>query len=247
MVASGKMTRSKNRRRFRTAGILGLALGVGFVLTGIAFGLFGSTTPSSANAFSAGKVVVGTGGGASVQCNVTNLAPGDASSGYPSGSGVANQSFAQCRYFVTYSGSVPAYLGLDVAVANSGGNKLYDGTSTGLQLLVQDSSGTTYIGRAAGHGGTNYTAQSGASFGTTLNSGATASDLLISTGPESGSPTAFSDEFTVDYNLPIPASDANIGGTTTVTLTFHAVQAANNPLPSGCTSSGVSCTGLTWS
>ncbi len=213
------------------------------LVTGVSFALFSASSPSQSGTFTSGSVVVGLGSGTSVQCNVSNQAPGDASTGYPSGSGVANQLSTQCTYFVTYTGSVSAWLAVDVAVAD-GTPSLYDGTAAGLQLLVKDGS-TTFIGSGVGAGGTSYTAQGGSTFGATLASPGTASDLLVSTSPQAGT---FTDEFTIDYHLPIPSSNANIGGSSTVTLTFHAVQAGNNALPASCTAAGMSCaTGMSWS
>lgn len=225
------------------AGIASLAA----VASGLTFGFMSATTTGVANGFVAGRVVVTPGPGTSVVCDVTNLAPGDASTGYPSGPGVEDTTFPQCAYDVEYTGTVSggAYLGLDVKVTSSTGTKLYDGTSSGLRLLIRGSNGTTYIGSGSGEGGTSYTTQGGTSFGTTLRSTATAPDLLVGTSPHTA---GFTDEFTVDYNLPrTSSSNANIGGETAITLTFHAVQATHNTLPSTCTASGVSCTGLVWS
>jgi hypothetical protein len=243
-----KARRSSRTRALRATSILTGTAALATLASGVTYGIYTATTSAEQNAFTSGTVVVKPGTGTSVVCHVTNLAPGDASSGYPAGAGVANTGFTQCRYFVKYTGTVPAYLGLDVKVTNGGGAKLYDGTATGLQLLIKDSAGNTYVGSAAGQGGTKYTAQGGSPFTSTLASGTTVADMLVSTSAKTGSPTAFTDEFTVDYNLSSTSSnDANIGGTTTITLTFHAVQAGNNSLPSGCTAAGTACTGLHWS
>jgi hypothetical protein len=238
--------RRVTRRLLTAASLVATFAAVASMVTGLTFALESATSPTQTSRFSVATVTVGLGTGTAVQCTIANLAPGDASSSYPSGPGVANQSFAQCRYFVKYTGTAAAYLALDVAVANSG-TPLYNGSATGLQLLVQDTNGTTYVGGAPGEGGTSYTAEGGPSFATTLSSGATASDLLVSTSSQTGSPTAFTDEFTIDYWMAIPSANTNIGGTTTVTLTFHAVQAGNGALPGGCSAAGTSCTGLSWS
>lgn len=258
------LTRSEGTRRFTrkqqltAAGFVATLLAVMSLVTGITFGLFSTTTTGQTNTFTTGNVTVGLGSGTSVVCSVTNLAPGDSSTGYPSGSGVADQSFQQCKYFVTYTGSAPAYLAVNVAV-NNPTTELYNATSSGLQLFIRDfyqgAYQTTYVGGSASTGGFEYTAQGGTSFGSTLSAGSTASDLLVSTSSYTGSGFtstfgASGDEFTVDYNLPYnSSSNSNIGGSTTITLTFHAVQAGNNALPSACNSAGagVSCTGLAWS
>ena len=230
------------RRLLTAAGLVAALLGVLAFAGGITVARLSGSKTSGGLAFTSGTVVVGLGAGTAVQCNVSNLVPGDASTGYPSGTGVANQTSNQCRYFVKYTGTVHAYIALDVAITN-GTTKLYDSTATGLQLLVRDTAGTTYVGASAGHGGTHYTAQGGSSFAATLGSPGSATDLLVSTSPQSGT---FTDEFTVDYNLAIPSSNTNIGGTSTATLTFHAVQSGNNALPVACTAAAIACTGLLW-
>jgi len=232
------------RRILVSLGAITTASALAATGVGGTFARLSATKVSGSNAFTTGTVVVGLGAGTSVQCNVTDLVPGDASTGYPSGSGVANQSATQCRYFIKYSGTALAYLALDVAITN-GATRLYDGSGTGLQLLVADSAGTTYVGSAAGQGGIKYTTQGGSSFGTTLSSPGTASDLLVSTSAQN---STFTDEFTVDYNLAVPSSNNNIGGSSTVTLTFHAVQRNNNTLSNQCSAAGIACTsGLSWS
>lgn len=241
--------RRRRTRLYTAASILSAVAAIASLVGGVTYGLSGASEGAGPYRLTAGTVVVGLGTGTPVVCHVSNLAPGDASTGYPSGTGVADQTFAQCRYFVKYTGTDPAYLAVDVAVNNTVDN-LYTGAATGLQLLVKDSNGTTYVGSAANHGGTNYTAQSGGAFGSVLANGATASDLLVSTSPQTGSPATYTDEFTIDYWMAIPSTNNNIGGNTTVTLTFHAAPADNNAPPFSCTSpgAGVSCTsGMSWS
>ncbi len=51
-------------------------------------------------------------------------------------------------------------------------------------------------------------------------------------------------------HCPSPPGNTYQGGSTTVTLTFHAVQSANNPLPATCTTAGAQClpgSGFVWS
>jgi len=234
-----------SRTTVRRLGLVSMLAAGGMLAVGVTAARFTATGTSSASTFTTGSVSVGLdNSGTAVQCNVSNLAPGDASTGYlPSGSSVANNSSQQCSYLVKYTGSVPAFVAVDVAVTN-GGTKLYDATATGLQLLVQDTAGATYVGSASDQGGTKYTGQTGGSFGQTLGSPGTASNLLVSTNAKSN---GFTDKFTVDYNLAIPSSNTNIGGSSTVTLTFHAVQAGNNALPASCSAAGISCvTGMGW-
>ena len=74
----------------------------------------------------------------------------------------------------------------------------------------------------------------------------TTSNLLVSTSPAS---TNTAVGFSLDYALAAAAGNGYQGGSTTVTLTFHAVQSANNALPSGC-AAGQQCnagSGFAWS
>ena len=90
---------------------------VGAVATlaaGVTFGLFSSSQAGSANTFATGTVAVGS--PTSTVCTVSNIVPGDSSAGYSSAfSGQTNAKLATCSFSVTYSGSVPAYIGLGTA------------------------------------------------------------------------------------------------------------------------------------
>jgi hypothetical protein len=218
-----------------------LALGAGAVTTvgavatlvaGFTFGLFSGTESSGANTFTAGTVSVGAGTPTSVTCTITNMVPGDSSSGASAGS----KSDSTCTYNVKYTGSASAYLAVDVAVSN-GGTALYDGSATGLQLFLADGSSTSYLS------GTSYKQQGGAS--AALPAGATP-NLLVSTTPAS---TGTAVNFSLDYAMPAAAGNSYQSGSATVTLTFHAVQAGNNPVPGGC-AAGQQCnagSGFAWS
>jgi hypothetical protein len=242
--------RSASRKRLLTAAaVITSLLAATTLYAGVTSARLSAVRASGSTTFTAGTVKVGLGSGTSVQCAVTNLAPGEGSTGYSPGAGATTQ----CSYFVTYTGSEAAYLALDVAITN-GTTKLYDSNATGLQLLIKDNAATptTYVGSSAGAGGTKYRAQGSASLATTLASPGTASNLLVSTSSFTAATftTAFGAnglKFTVDYALPIPSSNSNIGGSSTITLTFHAVQASNNTLPAACTAAGMACTSQVWS
>jgi hypothetical protein len=218
-----------------------LALGAGAVTTvgavatlvaGFTFGLFSATGSSGANTFTAGTVSVGAGAPASVTCTISNMVPGDSSAGASAGS----KSYSTCTYNVKYTGSANAYLAVDVAVGN-GGSALYDGSATGLQLYLADGSSTSYLS------GTSYKQQGGASAALPA---ATTSNLLVSSTPAT---TGTAVNFSLDYALPATAGNPYQGGSATVTLTFHAVQAGNNPVPGGC-AAGQQCnagSGFAWS
>jgi len=107
---------------------------------GVTFGLFSATSSSQTNTFTAGTVSIGT--PVSVPCTVSNMVPGDDSTGYtPDVPGRTDAQTAACTFTVTYSGSAPAYIGLGMVAS---GTNLYDGTANGLQFQVSD-------------GGANYT------------------------------------------------------------------------------------------
>jgi hypothetical protein len=160
------------------------------------------------------------------------MAPGDSSSGYkPSGTLVGSGGDIECSITVSYGGNVPAYLGLDIGISSTAGtvsspaNGLFDGSATGLQLLIKDNQSTpvTYVN------GTSYTNKSGTSVAMSYNTGTT--DLLVNTTPFTSSSSAVT--FTLDYYLPTTSTTGYQGATSTFTLTVHAVQSGNNTA-TGC-------------
>jgi len=218
------------------------------LLTGATFGFFSSAGVSSgANTFSAGNVVVGLNpGGTQVTCSIGPMSPGDTQ---------ASTGNVACAYDVKYTGSVPGYLALDLKITGAGGTTtipygsvsaptaaqgLYDGTGNGLQFNITDGSSTTYMS------GVDYNLANGTATALTPASGtASVSDLLVNTTPVTNGATT---NVTVNYSLPTSAGNAYNLATSTITLTIHAVQAANNPLPGTCTATGNQClTGMTWS
>ena len=226
---------NRNRKKRLIAG-LGTAAGLASAATlvlGITFGLFSATQTSGNNVVTTGTVSVGNGSPASVTCNTANMVPGDSSTGY----GSLSAALTQCTFNVKYTGSAPAYLGVDVAVTspNTTSTALYDGTASGLQLKVKDGTPTTYINA------TSWTDQSGTSH--TLSAGTPVTDLLVSTTPASANQAV---SFTVDYGLALTSGNAYQNADAKVVLTFHAVQSGNNTVPGAC-AAGHQCSGLTWS
>lgn len=211
------------QRRVLMAGALLLALGSFVTLaTGITFGLFSSAPSPETNQFTAGTVSLTT--SATGACDAVTLAPGD--------------SPTPCTFQATYSGSLSAYLALDVLVetqAGSGGTPLYNPSGTdGLTVSVSDNqtSPVTYTMPT-----TPTSCPSGAPAGSTCYELA---DELVGTGAFTN---GFSVTFTTTTSLPLAAGNGYQGGGAEVILTAHAVQAANNPL--ACTSTptaGQSCT-----
>lgn len=208
------------------AGIAALAAGAAVAL-GITVALFSATQTSSSNTFTAGTVSVGL-GSESVTCQIAQIMPGDSSVGHPSGS----KDLSTCVYDVRYTGNAPAWLAVDILV-QGGTPSLYTGSSTGFQVLLTANDTLTLVN------GTSYLAQNGSS--TSLSSGVTAGDLLLSTTPaEQGDAIRFD----VDYLLPTLAPNALQGGEVSVTLTFHAVQSDNQPV--GTCVAGRQCGGIVW-
>ena len=229
------MNMSKKKKK-RLAIIAGSVATVGAAATlagGVTFGLFSASGAGGANTFTGGTVTVGTGTPVSVNCVITNMVPGDSSSGAAIGSKAATA----CTYNMKYTGSATAWMAVDVAVSN-GTTPLYDGTATGLQLYLKDGTPSTYLTSTAPTAGTTFAVQGGAA--TSLPSGTTA-NLLVSTTPAT---TGTAVIFTLNYAVPIATGNTYQGGSATVTLTFHAVQAGNNPLPGACVA-GQQCNATT--
>jgi len=216
------MSRKKKKQLAIIAGSIATVGAAATLAGGITFGLFSASGASGANTFTGGTVTVAAGTPASVTCTITNMVPGDSSVGAPIGS----KADTACTYNMKYTGSATAYLAVDVAVANTG-TALYDGTNTGLQLYLKDGT-STYLTSTAPTAGTTFTAQGGTA--TSLPVGTTA-DLLVSPTPAATNATV---SFTLNYAVPILSGNTYQGGSSTVTLTFHAVQAGNNPVTGAC-------------
>jgi hypothetical protein len=159
-------------------------------------------------------------------CTYPSLVPGDLT-------GSAN-----CSMPVTYTGSIPAYMSLTVALQSKsglGGIPLYDGTNTtGLILAISD--GHNHFTVPTGPGTTGGSCPSGSTCWTAANDLAAQYDngttnLTFKKGD--------SVTFTVTPRLPKTVGNRYQGGKATMTLVVQAVQAAANPLPSRCTVSTI--------
>jgi hypothetical protein len=238
------MTNRGAKKRAATLVALLASLGAGATfVAGITFGLFSSAGHGSGNnTFTAG--VVSFGSPASTTCTIIPMSPGDASMGWsPAGSN------ASCTYQVTYSGSVRAYLGLDVTITGVAGSPvapyggstpsaaggLFDGTASGLQVLATDSASTTFLN--------NTTYQNQAGSPVALAATSSVSDLLVGRTAVTNGGT---DTITVNYKLPASASNAYNLASSTIVLVIHAVQADNNALPAGCAAGNVCSAGFSW-
>lgn len=220
-----------------------LGAGATFV-SGVTLGFFSSAGQTSgSNTFTSG--IVSFGSPATTTCTIDPMAPGDASTGWsPAGS------YATCTYQVTYTGNVPAILGLDLSITSGAGSPvapyggatpsaaagLFDGTANGLQLLVTDTASTNFVNS------TTYQNQAGSPVA--LSSTSSVSGLLISRTPFTNGGT---DTITVNFKLPTSASNAYNLATSTMVLLVHAVQSDNNALPAGCAAGRVCTSGFSWS
>ena len=241
-------TKSVSRLRARrlvaaAAGVTTLAAAVTFA-AGVTVGLFSSAGHASgSNTFSAG--VVSFGSPVATTCTINPMSPGDASTGWtPAGTD------ATCTLQATYSGSIPAYLGLDMTITGVAGTPvtpyggttpaaaagLFDGTANGLQMTVTDGTPTTFLSN------TSYKNQAGTAV--TLSATSSVQGLLVRRASFTSGTT---ETITVNYQLPTSASNAYNSASTTIVLLVHAVQANNNPLPSGCAAGAVCTSGFNWS
>ena len=187
--------KSINKSMFSIGGGLLAIAAAGALTIGATMSLFSASESSSANAFATGTVAVGLGDSASVTCNVSEMSPGDSSAGSSTGS----KSLDTCTYNVKYTGSLPAWLSVDVAV-NSTGTNLYTAGATGLQFYVKDGS-TSIVD------GVNYKVIGGTN--TAITSGSTVEHILLNDTPVQG-PNARN--FNIDYLLPLLAPNALQGG-----------------------------------
>jgi predicted ribosomally synthesized peptide with SipW-like signal peptide len=200
---------------------------VGVLTLGVTLSLFSDSDTSATNTFVAGTVEVGP-DGASTTCSANQIMPGDSSSNFGQGS----QSLTPCNYKVKYTGTASAWLAVDILV-NGGTPNLFTGTGTGLQFLVKADGSTSIMN------GTTFLSTAGSA--TTVTAGTVATDILVS-----GTPAVTNDtlQFDIDYLLPLLAPNALQGGTADITLVFHAVQSANQPI--GSCVAGRQCTDITW-
>ena len=201
---------------------------VGVLTLGTTLSLFSDSDTSATNTFVAGTVEVGP-NGASTTCTVGQIMPGDSSTNYGDGSA----SMTPCNYNVVYTGSAAAWLAVDVLV-NGGSPNLFTGSSSGLQFRVRADGVTSIMN------GTTFANSSGSA--TPVSAGSAVTNILVRNTPAVTNDTV---QFNIDYLLPLLAPNTLQGGTADITLTFHAVQSANQPL--GACQAGRQCLGITWS
>ncbi len=196
-------------------------------------------------------------------CNVTGIAPGYSTDGYPGNLG--DQSGQKCTVDIFYTGSLDAFLALDVSVSTSAGTDtvacnggdasgtaacepLYDptnysaGTNDPLEVYVL-ANGDSYNGenaptQAFGIGSDQTITDPGTTGVDTGYSGTastgTAAKCESATGTDCPVQGGFKylESFSVYVYWPLDESGQNVfqNSSATITLTEHAVQAADNAL-----------------
>lgn len=231
-----RATASWGRRGLVVAGLVAV---VGAVLA-TAAAAFITLTGQGTGSASVGQVSMGLSASpSSTTCTFGSLAPGDLTG--------ANT----CVLSVTYTGTIPAFLSLTVAVqsrAGAGGHLLFDGTNTaGLTLAISD--GRRSFTVPTGAGTTGGSCPSGATCFTVPNELAA---WYAGVNPVLAFTTGKSVTWTVTPRFPATVDNSYQGASATVTLTAQAVQAPANALPGTCTVAtvGQSCPAsgsFTWS
>ncbi len=190
---------------------------------GVSLARLSTATPTQSGSVRDGTVTLGS--TAIANCPVAGLLPNGTSP-------------TPCTFTATYSGSVPAYVAVDVIIeaqAGAGGTKLYNPTDSSNDLQVSIGSTTPSV---------TYTVPTSA---TTCPTGAPAGSSCYELDNELVSTATFSASgsigFSVSVKLPTTSPTGYEGGTAQISLITHAVQAAHNTL--SCTSTptaGQACT-----
>jgi hypothetical protein len=211
----------RHSRLLVSASAVMAALALTVAVAGATLARFTTTQTSGTNTFATGTVTLAN--SAIANCPVNGLLP--------------NNTTTSCTFTTSYSGSVPAYLAVDVLIetqAASGGTNLYNPSDPGsdLQVTITSSSPTvTYTVPT-----TATTCPVGAP------SGSTCYELdndLVSTSAVTSAAVTFS----VTAKLPTSSATGYQGGAAQVILTTHAVQARNNTLSCSATpAAGSPCT-----
>jgi hypothetical protein len=211
-------------RGWRSLGVVSL---VGAVMALCASVVYATVTYLGAGTGSGSTAVVSLSLGAPAQklCSYTDLEPGD----------LVGSPAQSCTFSIRYSGSITAYMALDVVIQTRAGpgrskHRLYDPSAgSGLTLKITDSQvpKVTYVTP------TKATAcPAGAPAGTVCY--AVHDDLVSAHVFTSASPAV---TFTISPQFPKSAGNAYQGATAGVKLIVHVVQAAVNPLPATCDAS----------
>jgi hypothetical protein len=211
--------------RWRGLYVVAVASAVAALVAGLAAAYL-TTTGSGTGSASTGSVAMSVNAPATHTCTYSSLSPGNLTGS------------VTCAFSVTYTGSISAFASLTVAIqskAGSGGHLLYDGTNTsGLTLSISDGHHAFTVPTGAG--------ATGGSCPATFTCWTTANDLAAwysGSTPNLTFANANAVTWTVTPLFPAWVKNPYQGGTATLTLTAHAVQAPANPLPAGCTTSTI--------
>jgi len=234
------------------AGTLASVGAVVALATGVTFGLFSATSPSSTSSFTAGTVTLGQSDAQSCTVSPGVVQPGDGPT-------------LACTIPWHYSGNVPADLAVDITEAGSNGTNpttptyagttdyatgapgLFDGTGDGLQMTVKD--GTNPAGSFTYLSGVDYKDASATALD--LLSNATP-DLLAGAGMGSGGvndlfigkeAAGANGTITVTYKAPLGMDNSYQASGSVFTFVIHAVQDAHN---SSAACVGGDVCGITW-
>lgn len=211
---------SRKRRLLLATGSAAILAAAATLSAGATFGLFRATTTTQTNHVSSGTVTLAS--DTSGTCNATNMLPG--------------ASPTSCTLKATYSGNVPAYLGLDVLIetqAGSGGTRLFNPTDStnDLQVTITDNQGSpvTYVVPT-----TATTCPGGAP------TGSTCYELDNEIVRLASVPASTAITFTTSASIPTISATGYQNGAAQIILTAHAVQAGNNGSTATC-SAGHRC------
>jgi len=180
----------------------------------------------------AGHVSLRVNTAATTTCHIADLVPGDSPTPTP------------CRFSVSYTGEVPAYVALNVmvdATSSRSGHSLYDGDrSDGITFVITDGHHTYSLPSTQGQSGgscpRSFTCWSVANELTAWYQGTT--PKLIFTHD---SPAVMWSETVV---VPTSLGNEFQGASANLVLTAQAIQASSNQLPSSCSVAtiGLPCT-----
>lgn len=226
-------------RRFTTVGGRGIVASLVLVATGA---LFTTVAYASWNghdfdldhdaASASGHVSLRVNAASSTTCHIANLVPGDSPTPTP------------CRFSVTYTGTVPAYVALNVMVDSTSsrtGHALYDsGRADGITFVISDGHHTFSSPRTPGQsGGSCPRGRTCWSVANELAAWYQGSNANLIFNHDSAPVT-----WTETVLVPKSLSNEFQGASANLVLTAQAVQVSSNPLPTSCSAVtiGLPCT-----
>ena len=201
------------KRLLALAGTVCSLVAVSSLVTGVSFAIFNDSLPSQSTSITAGSVSVGSPEVTSA-CVLSGVLPGASST-------------SACTFSVTYTGTVPAYVGADVLVVSGDATHtaLWDGTVNGLQLSLDSGSQIDAVPTSALANCSVVGSQFG-TFPAALTCGEVNNVVLTTTPMSNG--TLYT--LHLNWTMPTTSVNANQGGSAQIYVNFHAVQSGNNTL-----------------